>query len=878
MGKTSRKTRAKKKDFNKVKLKVGKKKPQASNFTETSFKSRSIYIPDQLKTENQDEVVSRGKQNLDVLLSHLNHSSPKFRYRALCGIKEILIKKQNLNWELPKIFEKISKLIVDDNSEVRSGCISCFQILFKWLPEVRVSPFFSLILSYLYCAMSHLSIEVQKDSLKILDLCLENYLSLVQSEGGTKLLEYFIELISTNETGNKSRGRMITMKFSKHESALKWRTQILACLLRLLSKPRDEVTKPLIVCKDFSCHIPIGNALIPPKPPGRGLIIRDLQLKFLNPSKEKSMKEIATMIIPLLVQCWLDASSAGILQKNVETTTTMLLVVKITFELCSHVIEAFLPADETIMWLRKTYMTTFTKHFFNNFPFEQIEIAETNTGRKGRKSKIAQGKDIILVNLVTCNLITLLNTDKTIEEDGVNLATAASWLSEFFSVCASERNFVDNQNFYFALSSFRKLILLDADSETSTTLISSLYRYFQTLSQNQYQRKILRLLIDLSQDRNDSLFENPVFREFLNSLPSQLITHLKELVKRKSSGCKLSTDINSCSTSLVLHCIKCVIIRREKGFVTSWNNSFHGVLSAIEEQYSDIFCTSEQQCMECSAFQKKLVDCSIFHFPSISIEDHRILSHICHQPYFPVAHVDHIMGVLQMRIDPRHNLPESDSIDKLEKFLVIRFMLSVLLGVKTEEERTVNDLSLPLSHIQRHSRVVKCVCDRLLILANNSPLPETLLTFLRIRIFIVENISNVKSSMGLLGLGKLVCSSALTQDLEHLGRMVATFVVNCFTNRASFPENCDLLLKRCVDLLSVSSEISKHCVENLTTQDSSVNILALTELLRISQLRDRLVESAEAIFSYIERIKTDTRKAEEVSKLKTAASLFLTLP
>ena len=68
------------------------------------------------------------------------------------------------------------------------------------------------------------------------------------------------------------------------------------------------------------------------------------------------MKEIATMIIPLLVQCWLDASSAGILQKNVETTTTMLLVVKITFELCSHVIEAFLPADETVS------ETSFTCH------------------------------------------------------------------------------------------------------------------------------------------------------------------------------------------------------------------------------------------------------------------------------------------------------------------------------------------------------------------------------------------------------------------------------------------------------------------------------------------------------------------------------------
>lgn len=49
MAKKSRKAKAKKSDFQKVKLKVGKKKPRASNATETAFKSQSIYIPEQLK-------------------------------------------------------------------------------------------------------------------------------------------------------------------------------------------------------------------------------------------------------------------------------------------------------------------------------------------------------------------------------------------------------------------------------------------------------------------------------------------------------------------------------------------------------------------------------------------------------------------------------------------------------------------------------------------------------------------------------------------------------------------------------------------------------------------------------------------------------------
>ena len=44
MGKTSRTTRAKKKDFNKVKLKAGKKRPAPNNETRTNFKAQSVFV------------------------------------------------------------------------------------------------------------------------------------------------------------------------------------------------------------------------------------------------------------------------------------------------------------------------------------------------------------------------------------------------------------------------------------------------------------------------------------------------------------------------------------------------------------------------------------------------------------------------------------------------------------------------------------------------------------------------------------------------------------------------------------------------------------------------------------------------------------------
>ena len=43
MGSSNRKKKEKKKDFQKPKLKVGKAKAKASNFTDTSFKTKGIY-------------------------------------------------------------------------------------------------------------------------------------------------------------------------------------------------------------------------------------------------------------------------------------------------------------------------------------------------------------------------------------------------------------------------------------------------------------------------------------------------------------------------------------------------------------------------------------------------------------------------------------------------------------------------------------------------------------------------------------------------------------------------------------------------------------------------------------------------------------------
>lgn len=50
-------------DFQKVKLKVGKKKPKLENATDTTFKTKAIQIPEQLK---EDGVLPTQNRKLNI--------------------------------------------------------------------------------------------------------------------------------------------------------------------------------------------------------------------------------------------------------------------------------------------------------------------------------------------------------------------------------------------------------------------------------------------------------------------------------------------------------------------------------------------------------------------------------------------------------------------------------------------------------------------------------------------------------------------------------------------------------------------------------------------------------------------------------------------
>ena len=61
------KKRKRQDDFQKVKLKVGKKKPKLENATATNFKTKAIHLPEQLK---EDRTLPTNNRKLNIKVNY----------------------------------------------------------------------------------------------------------------------------------------------------------------------------------------------------------------------------------------------------------------------------------------------------------------------------------------------------------------------------------------------------------------------------------------------------------------------------------------------------------------------------------------------------------------------------------------------------------------------------------------------------------------------------------------------------------------------------------------------------------------------------------------------------------------------------------------
>ncbi|KAH0602688.1 uncharacterized protein H6S33_008338 [Morchella sextelata] len=171
MGSSNRKKKEKLKDFQKPKLKVGKTKPKAANFTNTSFKSKAIVVATQSLHTSAPSVSYLFTHHL-TLLKH--HSSATRREslsyltthlpNALAYASSKTSTSSNGVPPMSAIISALTPLMLDTSQLVRTHLLA----LFKLLPTSQVAMYIPKILLFVNSATTHITEEIRADSTKFL--------------------------------------------------------------------------------------------------------------------------------------------------------------------------------------------------------------------------------------------------------------------------------------------------------------------------------------------------------------------------------------------------------------------------------------------------------------------------------------------------------------------------------------------------------------------------------------------------------------------------------------------------------------------------------------------------------------------------------------
>ncbi|KAF8853161.1 hypothetical protein BDZ45DRAFT_677864 [Acephala macrosclerotiorum] len=247
MGSSARKKKEKKKDFQKTKLKVGKTKAKPDNFTDTSFKSKSITINQQSLTTNAPSSSSQFSHYLSLASSSKTDTQ---RRDALSYLTTQLASKPvNAPLPLPTaiLLPKLLPLILDGSSSVRTQLLKFLRLL----PQADIADRAESALLYIRAGMTHLAAEIRADALTVLEWLLEVAEDdVVTCPGGwVKTLKSFMSMMGWAVSSTTSKWTAASKaSFGKSGKSFPKQLLVLAQFLRAgLVEPKDDLAVKSVV-------------------------------------------------------------------------------------------------------------------------------------------------------------------------------------------------------------------------------------------------------------------------------------------------------------------------------------------------------------------------------------------------------------------------------------------------------------------------------------------------------------------------------------------------------------------------------------------------------------------------------------------------------
>ncbi|XP_041366023.1 testis-expressed protein 10 homolog [Gigantopelta aegis] len=552
------KTKKRKKDFQKVKLKVGKTLPRGQNVTNTSFKTRSIQVVQKIKGVNSEPSTHR-KLNLKDLLSQCQHYNSSVRHEAVSGLKELVTLHPHLiPLHLSAILEKTSQLFTDKDLVVRQAVIRVLKVIFSSVSSNQIAPFFPLLSAHLCCAMTHIYEDIQRDSLNVFDLLLETYPDLV-TNNSTQILPNFIAQISRDHGTGQSKspgnrkdfGRSLAITPNSRMSVHRWRSGVLGRLHKLLtailtSKVQDteEDEKKNSVVKwqpsvetvqTFPSYI-TSSWLTPGfmLSSDRNLVTVSSSSSVSSADGEYDVKKFAHTLLPLLIECWIESRpvddnsnvTGSLVPLNVlSMMSTITSVIQLLWE--SLVAQQHVSQDDSITDFLASYLKDFEKHFMTSFPYAAHE--SLHPPKKAKKDKNIPPVSVESLNLAVCDIMTYF-----IDTPAVSMEMP--WIVQVYGYvisCLKGRQ-LDASQIKVIIRVIKKLIVLSRPEGDDAELLEAALQYYLSSHPLSAERKLfLHLFADQILERSNCQVRcrQNITDRFLQSLPELLLLVLADNVE-----------------------------------------------------------------------------------------------------------------------------------------------------------------------------------------------------------------------------------------------------------------------------------------------------------------------------------------------------------
>ncbi|KAK5638948.1 hypothetical protein RI129_013243 [Pyrocoelia pectoralis] len=482
------KSKAKKAEKTKVKLKTTLKHktkflPKGGNVTKTDFKIKPIVIQAQLQEKNTEQPLSKRNLTFKELLTRLNHHNVNVKSTA-CGELSELIKlttPQLVEVQLHVLLQGASKLLLDREAKVRRLIIQLIGDVLAKVSLIKLEPFFEILIMYTVCAMTHLDVGVQEDSLLIIDIFLKYIPSLI-AKHHLRLFPNFLRLISKLKS-ESNPSRTLTLNLQGSSTSIRWRINVLNRLEGILK----AIIKEKVAGVGRKCET---------------VLWEDAAQVSLNDTVEKVVFEYwkfgggglrgdgtivdhLNVLIPLLNEVWTEALPKQ--ERHVQGENTVIVsdtasILRCTLGIFHLFWELHHDSDKKLV--QKFLMEENQKYFGHVllfFPYVQKVDPVNNLKVKKKVQLLDTNNDpkCIHENLVTCYMFSVLYKNLT----NKHLIQKATDLLSYINVCLLNRNYVRGGNVDLLIKTLNVIFFENSTSWTKRkidldNLINSVIHFY----------------------------------------------------------------------------------------------------------------------------------------------------------------------------------------------------------------------------------------------------------------------------------------------------------------------------------------------------------------------------------------------------------------